>query len=717
MLPKQFKTINLDRHDNTKLRRAVLDHTEKRYDEVLDQFDIFVQTHPGAMTPPDIKTYKGFMEWLATNTRGRLSEHGYPVLSTLDSKRRNFDTGLALRRGYEVPEEVSTTIREWMKKDLLKIVGISDLEMSRDGFSRDDLTIVLKHLWCYDDHEYRGKYVERTRLELSMSMLMYCFTSARTGEVHESTARRGLAREQGDSEDKNLRAAIMAACYKHFCLSIEWVDGVVMLVLTYERNFVKGYWRKHRSELPIHGFYEKFAKEVPLFLNLLTFFLPLASADQAFRDYRTVGEILDDVDIASLSVQGDDKVITIIEWKPEIKEVPIFRPYNEQDIEPSLHRARGADAFGKQFAALGHRAGYPDNINVRACRRWALMESDSKYSETARMKFAGQTKRDTFGKSYAHRVVEIDEAATFLGIHTRRDHIKNRRSMGMRRNPNLYQSLPAKAEFDFLHREDIIQLDFQIRSLLKEESMTERKLLSQRRRLETKRQRLYEDELKRVRSEQVRRLGTSSSHDQTWFAYARKVMPDRGLLADVPPTAVDLRSPTGRAALCALETICSQKYSVAYQSSITPDNDICPCGRQANKGRDAFAELCFACDVWYNNRSEWKQHCQEHLAKPQELVRCDPIRHRNALIRPGRCPFCLGDGRLDPRQRTKQYFDTSNWYKHVQSHFSDEALSGEFYCRHPACDEDFRSPLELYWHVEDLHCGKPPRRMKRALGA
>ncbi|KAL4935265.1 hypothetical protein BDV06DRAFT_228991 [Aspergillus oleicola] len=173
-----------------------------------------MQTHPGATALPDIKTYKGFMEYLAINTKGRLSKDGTPVLSTLESKRRNFDAGLALRRGYQVPEEVSTTIKEWIKKDLRKMIGIPDLEMSRDGFSRDDLIIVLKHLWCYNDYEYRGK----------------------TGKVHELTACQNLARKQGSLEDKNLRAAIMAACYKHFCLSVEWVDGVVMLVLTYERK-------------------------------------------------------------------------------------------------------------------------------------------------------------------------------------------------------------------------------------------------------------------------------------------------------------------------------------------------------------------------------------------------------------------------------------------------------------------------------------------------
>lgn len=91
--------------------------------------------------------------------------------------------------------------------------------MSRDGLSPNDLTILLSQLWCQDFKEYRGKLPERSRVQLTASMLLYCFTSARTGEVHESTARRSIAREKELTEDKGLedtciKASAMAACYK-----------------------------------------------------------------------------------------------------------------------------------------------------------------------------------------------------------------------------------------------------------------------------------------------------------------------------------------------------------------------------------------------------------------------------------------------------------------------------------------------------------------------
>jgi|SRR5882762_9450099 len=88
--------------------------------------------------------------------------------------------------------------------------------MHKDGLSPNDLTVLMTQLWCRDFKEYRGEPPDRTRVQLSATMLLYYFTSARTGEVHESTAHRALAtREQDKNQtDKKLEAGVLAACYK-----------------------------------------------------------------------------------------------------------------------------------------------------------------------------------------------------------------------------------------------------------------------------------------------------------------------------------------------------------------------------------------------------------------------------------------------------------------------------------------------------------------------
>lgn len=73
----------------------------------------------------------------------------------------------------------------------------------------------MTQLWCRDFYEYRGQPADRTRVQLNAAILLYCFTSARTGEVHELTARRARAWGSFEEEsDEALEARVMAACYK-----------------------------------------------------------------------------------------------------------------------------------------------------------------------------------------------------------------------------------------------------------------------------------------------------------------------------------------------------------------------------------------------------------------------------------------------------------------------------------------------------------------------
>jgi hypothetical protein len=170
------------------------------------------------------------LEFYARNTTGRIEER--PTTETVENFRRDFETALARFRGFCVPKNMSNTLKEvWIiEPDIVCILTISkyiisdlktklslpDAEMSRDGLSPNDLNILLTQLWCRDFKEYRGQYPDRSRVQLTASILLYCFSSARTGEVHESTARRSLARQKdsGDDNDANLRASVMAACYK-----------------------------------------------------------------------------------------------------------------------------------------------------------------------------------------------------------------------------------------------------------------------------------------------------------------------------------------------------------------------------------------------------------------------------------------------------------------------------------------------------------------------
>jgi carbonic anhydrase len=98
-----------------------------------------------------------------------------------------------------------------------------------------------------------------------------------------------------------------------------------MLVLTYTRKFVKGYWRKKTRDIPVHAFYETYTEDVCLFLNFLTFFLLMASADKAFRDYSLVGEILDQANAYAKAIPSENKVLEVIYFAERVHETLVFR--------------------------------------------------------------------------------------------------------------------------------------------------------------------------------------------------------------------------------------------------------------------------------------------------------------------------------------------------------------------------------------------------------
>jgi hypothetical protein len=70
----------------------------------------FLDLHPAASFPLDIRTYKGFLEYYARITRGRIKER--PVPETVEHFRRSFEAALARSRDFVVPESMSITLRE-----------------------------------------------------------------------------------------------------------------------------------------------------------------------------------------------------------------------------------------------------------------------------------------------------------------------------------------------------------------------------------------------------------------------------------------------------------------------------------------------------------------------------------------------------------------------------------------------------------------------------
>ncbi|KAA8645137.1 uncharacterized protein ATNIH1004_009354 [Aspergillus tanneri] len=106
------QTINLDDRNNSEITRAVLLRTEGKYNRALRIFKKFLALHPTAVSPPDIQSYKGFLEFVAKNMKGRPGSKEMLTVLTVNRFRRDFKAGLLLRQGYNMLESIFITVRE-----------------------------------------------------------------------------------------------------------------------------------------------------------------------------------------------------------------------------------------------------------------------------------------------------------------------------------------------------------------------------------------------------------------------------------------------------------------------------------------------------------------------------------------------------------------------------------------------------------------------------
>lgn len=135
-------------------------------------------------------------------------------------------------------------------------------------------------------------------------------------------------------------------------------------------------------------------------------------------------------------------------------------------------------------------------------------------------------------------------------------------------------------------------------------------------------------------------------------------------------------------------------------------------------------KFCYECMVWLQ-ASQWRDHCFSHL-QSWETQHCEVIVYRHTVIRPGYCPFCLWDTKLDlePEDRMYQWSTSGNLKQHIEEkHMLEDQLSGaKQIC---GCGQAFADERDLRHHLHDTHKlnkaiwlnPKLPRKRKRACKA
>ena len=105
-----------------------------------------------------------------------------------------------------------------------------------------------------------------------------------------------------------------------------------------------------------------------LWCNPVLYILALALADDAFKDYNTLEEILE-------LEPPLDQNIWHLEWKDCVLDLPVFR---KMSLHGPTDTIQSSGSYDRQLSDWGHRAGFEVNISVHYARREALVKADGK---------------------------------------------------------------------------------------------------------------------------------------------------------------------------------------------------------------------------------------------------------------------------------------------------------------------------------------------------
>ena len=92
---------------------------------------------------------------------------------------------------------------------------------------------------------------------------------------------------------------------------------------------------------------------------------------------------------------------------------------------------------------------------------------------------------------------------------------------------------------------------------------------------------------------------------------------------------------------------------------------------------------CYQCFEWVVGE-HWNGHCQEHLSAITSK-RCGSITYCHTLVRPGYCPFHLGDERLPASERWESWTRDRKLWIYLDKHIS-KVKHWPSPCSHPLCE-------------------------------
>ncbi|QKX61611.1 uncharacterized protein TRUGW13939_08763 [Talaromyces rugulosus] len=684
--------------DGQVVRKRVVPSTTKAYDKVTTMFEDYCTKYglQAAVAAYDMRTLKDFMNIVSWGIEGKYGDPT-PGEQAIICKWNYLTANIRRKYGKDVPREATSSVTNTF---VIPSIGAASRKRPKRQATTSRFVHLVATLWERDWHLYRQP---QARVSLSAEILVYSSSSARIGEMIQSSSR------PGTGKGVYFRDVVMVVFRNE--------EGMAEFAVRVVRP-AKGQTYNPENN-PEHAMHEGRGAK-PFFLNPVLMFLALWIARGAFRDYSTVDQILD----IPPPAQGRDA--HVLHWRDG--NLPLF-PGVDQRIQK-------ANAFDAHRYFLGKRAGFPYPPTIHEIRAEGVSLVDSMYSGSKRMKHAGHANPRIHNKFYEPNLA-TDLQSLQEGNDPRTLVNEVFRELSIPRHPDLAQELPAAEQYRLQQREDYRDIQ---RALADGQTGINRsRLYTKLRGLEKRALDVFQ------RSQQQAGPiepgcedddGYSLGPQRSRYARACRLMPLRRRLAENIFKVGHLRSPLGRQVLADLIALAGQRHEIEIRTGLEADRCHCDVAHDSNDGASSssgeesddgwnssvgdgsgddgdagchgFGEFCFICDTWFTGRPQWEEHCRSHVGNPSTIpAQCNPLIYGATLVHPGFCPVCLGNGHFS------QYLDRGSWKKHVDACFGvwvgshRRPLSCPF--PHPKCAALAVDPLTLVFHWWDIHVISIPR--------
>ncbi|EHA53229.1 hypothetical protein MGG_16935 [Pyricularia oryzae 70-15] len=438
-------------------------------------------------------------------TSGILDPEGKATVQTVRNHFRRFVSGWNRNNPKSlITRDYTDSITNYIKGPLKKKIGLSDLKRPKTYMTIENFMYMERQLWQSDGHEYLH---DGYRVLISAKLKCHVFTSARVGEISESSSRAGTGN---------------GLLYKHTEMLVAWKNGEPKLRYSLKREFAKG---MHDKE-----------------------------------DQRDIQQILD---VKPPSDQG----YWVLDWADHVKDLPVFPTMTAKGMTQKIQTA---GAFANQIRGLSIRAGMERPVTPYGIRRECLIQATSNgYSKDELMKFAAHTNQMTLTRDYLSSITHVDGQGSFLKMPLRSDQAEDFRSITVKRNPDLFLSLPAKAQDELRQQPDYVVISEQLKDLASKTDAQSRKDKS---RLISRRRKLEKAELDKARSSQSRVHPKDREElerhyvdqDRSRFGRLKHMMLERRRLSNALFQVADLRSEIGISAIKDLYGLLKNDCQVAY---------------------------------------------------------------------------------------------------------------------------------------------------------